>query len=302
MSIGCIIPNSGQIAARRNPIDMARVAEAAGSQGLWVSDHLLMVDAFIDYYPYSDDGHLTWDVTDNYLETLMCCAAMAAVTTTAVVGPAVMILPQRNVLQVAKEASTIDLLSGGRFVLGVGSGWNVLEMEALGYPFKGRTKRFEEQLEVLADCWSGRPQAFAGEQVSIPADVVLHPRPVNGASLPVLLGGMATPALRRAARVGGWMAISAAHVWDPEAMGASMRAYRGSCDELGTVARPVLKLHSDPTSNHLVERAVREAIEELGFLHVIVDPPWDAGDDAAAEMIGSLSEWYSEAPLTAAWQ
>jgi len=301
VSIGCIIPNSGEVAARKNPIDMAKVAEAAGSQGLWVSDHLLMVDAYIDYYPYSDDGHLTWDVTDSYLETLSCCAAMAAVTTTAVVGPAVMILPQRSVLQVAKEAATIDVLSGGRFVLGVGSGWNVLEMEALGYPFKGRTKRFEEQLQVLADCWSGRPAAFAGEQISIPPDVVLHPRPLNGVTLPVLLGGMATPALRRAASVGGWMAISAAHVWDSAAMGAAMRTYREFCAELGAIARPVLKLHSDPRSNRLVESAERDAIENLGFMHVIVDPPWGVSDDAAADMIGSLSEWFSTDSLTSAW-
>ena len=301
MSIGCIIPNSGEIAAHRNPIDMARVAEAAGSQGLWVSDHLLMVDSFVDYYPYSDDGRLTWDVTDNYLETLMCCAAMAAVTTTAVVVPAVMILPQRNVLQVAKEAATLDLLSKGRFVLGVGSGWNILEMEALGYPFQGRTKRFEEQMEVLTDCWSGRPKAFAGEQVSVPDDVVLHPLPVNGSCVPILLGGMATPALRRAARVGGWMAISAAHVWDTEGMGASMRAYRDFCDELGTVARPVLKLHSDPSSNHLVKSVVADALENLGFLHVIIDPPWIAGDGAAAEMIESMSDFFSSTPLTSYW-
>ena len=113
MSIGCIIPNSGEVAARKNPIDMAKVAEAAGSRGLWVSDHLLMVDAFIDYYPYSDDGRLTWDVTDSYLETLACCAAMAAVTTTAVVGPAVMILPQRNVLQVRQRGFRTAMRDSG---------------------------------------------------------------------------------------------------------------------------------------------------------------------------------------------
>jgi probable F420-dependent oxidoreductase len=301
MSIGAMIPNGGAVASRLQPVDVARIAEQAGAEGLWPSDHLLMVDKPIDYYPYSDDGHLTWDVTDDYLETLLCCAAMAAVTTKAVVGPAVMILPQRNVLQVAKEAATIDRISNGRFILGVGSGWNIPEMEAFGYPFKGRTKRFEEQLAVLADAWSGRPQAFEGEQIRIDPDLVLHPRPANGKEVPILVGGMVAPALKRAARAGGWMAISAAHIWDLEAMAASMQTYRDSCAELGTVARPVLKLHSVPDTQHLVADIVRESLEKLGFLHVIVDPPWGTSTDAGAEMIGSLSEFFSGEPITRFW-
>jgi probable F420-dependent oxidoreductase len=301
VSVGAIIPNSGAVMRRLNPLDMARVAEEAGAQGLWLSDHILMVDTPVDYYPYSDDGRLTWDVADDYLETLACCAAIASITTRAVVGPAVLILPQRNVLQVAKEATTIDRLSGGRFILGVGSGWNVLEMEALGYPFKGRTKRFEEQLAVMADAWSGRPSEFSGEQVRIPADVVLHPIPTNGREVPVLVGAMAAPALRRAALAGGWMAISAAHVWDSQSMAASLLQYREWCSTLGTVARPTLKLHSDARSQHLVRDVVREALESLGFLHVIVDPPWATSMDAAAEMISSLSEFASDTPLTSYW-
>lgn len=301
MSIGAVIPNSGEVAARLHPVDMARVAEAAGAEGLWLSDHLLMVDVPVDYYPYSDDGRLTWDVADDYLETLMCCAAIASATSRAVIGPAVLILPQRNVLQVAKEAATLDRLSHGRFVLGVGSGWNVPEMEALGYPFTGRTRRFEEQLAVLADAWSGRPAAFEGEQVTIPSGVVLHPTPANGREVPVLVGGMAAPALGRAARAGGWMAISAAHVWDSGAMAASMSSYRTWCAELGTTPRPVLKLHSDGASQNLVPGIVREALETMGFIHVIVDPPWGVGTDAAAELIGSLSEHFSDRPLTDYW-
>ena len=301
MGIGAIIPNSGAVASQLHPVDMARIAEAAGAEGLWLSDHLLMVDTPVDYYPYSDDGHLTWDVADDYLETLMCCAAIATATTTAVVGPAVLILPQRNVLQVAKEATTIDRLSNGRFILGVGSGWNIPEMEALGYPFTGRTRRFEEQLGILADAWSGRPSAFDGEQVRIPSDIVLHPIPASGREVPLLVGGMAAPALKRAARAGGWMAISAAHVWDPAAMSTSMNAYVQWCSELGTTARPVLKLHSDANSQHRVADVVRSAIEELGFIHVIVDPPWATSTDAAAEMISSLAEFFSGEPLTQHW-
>jgi len=112
---------------------------------------------------------------------------------------------------------------------------------------------------------------------------------------------MAAPALKRAARAGGWMAISAAHICDSEAMTESKQIYRNECSALGTVARPVLKLHSVPDTQHLVADIVRESLEKLGFLHVIVDPPWGTSTDAGAEMIGSLSEFFSGESLTRFW-
>ena len=77
--------------------------------------------------------------------------------------------------------------------------------------------------------------------------------------------------------------------------------WRTPAGESASLARPVMKLHSDPRSNRLVESAERDAIENLGFMHVIVDPPWGVSDDAAADMIGSLSEWFSTDSLTSAW-
>ena len=302
MSLGVIIPNSEAIPRTLGLLRMAVEAEGAGAQGLWFSDHVLMVDVPVDYYPYSDDGHLTWEVNDDYYESLICCSAVAAVTKGAVIGSAVLILPQRNVLQVAKEAATIDALSGGRFVLGVGSGWNIPEMEALGYPFAGRTRRFEEQLEVLRSAWSGRPPAYAGSEVTVRDGIALFPTPVNPAGVPMLVGGMAENAIGRAARAGGWMAIAAVHNWDVEQMRRSMAIYVSRCATAQVPTRAVLKLHCRPEHLTSMPGVLKQAYEDLGFCHVIVEPPWAHGIAAATDLIGSLTDFRSADEEVGWWQ
>ena len=122
------------------------------------------------------------------------------------------------------------MLSGGRFVLGVGSGWNIPEMEALGYPFTGRTRRFEEQLEVLRSAWSGRPAAYSGTHVSFGEGIALFPQQFSPWGVPTLVGGMAEPAIGRAARSSGWLGISAVHRWDLDAMRSSVDVHRRECE------------------------------------------------------------------------
>ena len=286
-----IIPNSGSTPGTLGLLRMAVEAERAGAQGLWFSDHLVMVDVPVNDYPYSDDGHLTWDVNDDYFESLICCSAVAAVTERAVIGSAILVLPQRNVLQVAKEAASLDVLSGGRFVLGVGSGWNGPEMEALGYPFQGRTRRFEEQLDVLRSGWNGRPAAYEGSQVRVREGIALFPTPTRETGVPLLVGGMGRPAIRRAAHAGGWMAIAAVHRWDVAAMIASMKSYASDCAEVGMRARATLKLHCRPDNLNALPDILDQAFEVLSFAHVIVEPPWSQGIAAATDMISSLKAY-----------
>ena len=293
VSLGVIIPNSGSTPGSLGLLRMAVEAERAGAQGLWFSDHLVMVDVPVDNYPYSDDGHLTWDVNDDYFESLICCSAVAAVTERAVIGSAILVLPQRNVLQVAKEAASLDVLSGGRFVLGVGSGWNGPEMEALGYPFQGRTRRFEEQLDVLRSSWNGRPAAYEGSQVRVREGLALFPTPTHETGVPLLVGGMGRPAIGRAARVGGWMAIAAVHRWDLEAMLVSMKSYVRDCAEAGMRARAALKLHCLPDNLKALPDVLDQAFNVLRFAHVIVEPPWSHGMAAATDMIARLDSYRS---------
>src|SRR5262249_57648692 len=97
--LGAIVPNAGPLPSELGIGEMAAAAESAGATSVWVSDHLLMVDADITGYPYSVDGHPTWPVDIEYYEAFVCCTLMAAATTSCRIGTAALILPQRNVLE-----------------------------------------------------------------------------------------------------------------------------------------------------------------------------------------------------------
>jgi probable F420-dependent oxidoreductase len=288
MGIGAIIPNAGPAPSTIGIGAMAHAAEQAGASSLWVSDHLLMVDERTTEYPYAEDGVPTWPVDVDYYEALVCCTAMAAATERARIGTAVLVLPQRNVLEVAKMAATIDRVSAGRLALGVGAGWSSAEFAALGQGFETRGRRFDEMLDVLHDCWSGRPSAFDGEELTIPPGVVLTPTPAQAAGVPLLVGGMTRPARRRAAQRGdGWLAISFAYRWDGDEL---RRQYEDVLAQRAE-ARPgepfetLLLLHAGSDQLARVPELVVEA-QAIGFGEVIVEPQWLDGAEQAVELIG----------------
>jgi probable F420-dependent oxidoreductase len=300
VSIGVIVPNIGPTPSRLGVTTIARAAEARGAAGLWVSDHLLMVDQEITGYPYTADGRLPLDPRLDFHECMTLCAAIAAVTTTAAVGSAVMILPQRNPLQVAKEAATIDVLSAGRFILGVGLGWFRAEMEALGYPYSSRAERMDESLQAIQSCWTGTPPSFDGAQVFVAPGVLLFPVPLRPEGPPLIVGGMSGAAIRRASRFGGWMAIANIDDWNPAVLTSAMARYR---QEVATSAGrwlPVLKLHSSPPNLGRLVECTNFAFD-LGFAHVIVDPPWSDGLEPALDVITDVVEKADARTIAEPW-
>jgi probable F420-dependent oxidoreductase len=287
------VSNEGDFASRLGLAKMAVAAEAAGADGLWVSDHIVLLDEPTSEYPFSESGVPTWDMTGDYYEALTCCATMAAVTQRCRIGTAVLVLPQRNVLEVAKTAATIDQLSGGRFVLGVGAGWYSGEMEALGYAFSSRGRRFDEMLEVLRDCWTGRPSGYHGEEITIPDRVVVEPRPVQRPGVPLLIGGMSAPARRRAAKHGdGWLALAVSDRWDASLLAEGLEDVRGRREPDRALAA-VLQLNAGSTGG---ERTAELAIEarEIGFDEVIIEPPWTSGIGDACALIGAVKDALTE--------
>jgi probable F420-dependent oxidoreductase len=288
MRLGVFVSNEGDHMARLGVAEMAAVAEGAGADGLWVSDHLLMLDEPTTEYPFSDDGRPPWDATDHYYEALACCAWIAAATERCRVGTAILILPQRNVLEVAKTAATIDRLSGGRFALGVGAGWYSGEMAALGYDFGSRGRRFDEMLEVLRDSWGGRPARYDGDHVSIPDRVVLEPPPAQRPGIPILVGGMSRHARRRAATLGdGWLAIADAGRWDPDGLGRELADVLSRRPDPAAEFEAVLQLNSDPDDPVRAAEIVREA-GQVGFGEVIVEAPWANGLTEARDAIAEI--------------
>jgi probable F420-dependent oxidoreductase len=255
----------------------ARLAESAGADSLWVDDHLAQVEDAESPYPFSIDAQTPWPVAAPRWESLTTLAFAAAATERCTVGTAVLILPQRHVVELAKTTATLDVLSGGRLVLGCGVGWLAEEMEALGWPFATRGARANEMLDALRACWLGRPPEFAGEHVRLPAGLVLEPTPLQQPGPPLLVGGMSRAALRRAAERGdGWLAYVPEELLDTDALAEQVKMVKALRAEGPRAAEPfrcsLLYGGWPPDPASLIDRVVELA--ELGFDELIVEPSW----------------------------
>jgi probable F420-dependent oxidoreductase len=289
MKVGVQIPNNSEKPLQIGLTKMGQLAEDAGADSLWVNDHLLMVEGGRSPYPFTPDGTIPWPIDLPWYECLTAASFLAATTSKCRIGTSVLILPQRNVLELAKTTATLDALSGGRLVFGIGAGWFAEEMEALGYRFQKRGQRTDEMIEVLRRCWTGRPHPFEGEEIAVPEKLVFEPRPSQPSGPPILVGGMSRAALRRAALRGdGWLAFQREEL-DTRQLADSLKTLKDLLGEAGQLGEPfsyVMRLHTSPgMAAQLPEFALR--IQELGFDELIIGPPWE--DLAEAEkLIGQV--------------
>ncbi|MGF1600052.1 MAG: TIGR03619 family F420-dependent LLM class oxidoreductase [Acidimicrobiales bacterium] len=182
----------------------AQSAEDLGYRALVVPEHVVFFPSYESSYPYTEDGSPNFGPDTGIYDPLFVSLAGAAATTTLRFMTGVLILPQRPALLTAKEVLTLDHLTGGRFELGVGSGWSWEEYAALGVPFGRRGKRMDEYIEAIRVAWTDDLASYDGEFVSF-HDVVLNPEPVTPGGPPIIIGGDSAAAMRRAARLGdGW--------------------------------------------------------------------------------------------------
>ena len=141
-------------------------------------------------------------------EVLTTLAYLAACSSRLILTSSVLVLPQRQPVLVAKQAAELDILSGGRFRLGVGTGWQEAEFASLGTPFRQRPSRMEEAVAVLRACWSEEPVRFEGRYTTV-REMSMLPKPVTPGGPPILFGGAVPAAEERAARLGdGWIGLS----------------------------------------------------------------------------------------------
>ena len=197
MRIGAIFP---QLEIGTDLAEMRAYLEAvrdAGYHHLAIYDHVLGAD------PADRPGWDRYTHEDSFHEVFTFLAWAAAVVPGLELVIDVLVLPQRQTALVAKQAATLDLLTGGRLRLGVGVGWNAVEYEALGESFRTRGARVEEQIALLRALWTERVVTFSGNQHTVTA-AGLHPMPVQR-PIPIWIGGGADVTLRRAGRLGdGW--------------------------------------------------------------------------------------------------
>jgi probable F420-dependent oxidoreductase len=275
MRIGAKVPNSGPLPADRGIGPMAAELEAAGFESLWVSDHIVMPRHIESRYPFAADGKATWPSDTPYFDAMIALAVIATATRHAVLGTAVLVLPLRHPVELAKQAASIDVLSEGRLALGVGAGWMAEEFAALDVPFGSRGRRFVEWVEILRACWSGRPEPFEGEFYHLHEGVFSLPAPRR--HVPVLVGGHSRTAISRAATIGdGWLAHQSATALDFEELRRGVERMRESAKRTGR----------DPdalwTTLRIIDSAPRTAVvassvprlRDAGVDEVVVDVDW----------------------------
>jgi probable F420-dependent oxidoreductase len=184
------------------PGDLGRAMEERGFESLWAPEHSHIPVSRRSPFPNGGDlPKQYYDVMDPFV-TL---TAAAAATKTLKVGTGVCLVQQRDPIQTAKLVASIDQVSGGRFLFGVGSGWNAEEMEDHGTPFKSRHKIARERVEAMKVIWTQSKAEYHGEFVNFDP-MMTWPKPVQKPHPPVILGGAFPYGARRAIRYGdGWV-------------------------------------------------------------------------------------------------
>ena len=207
MEFGFCLPDSGPLATPEVISTLAKQGEEMGFSILGVSDHIVMPRGVNSTYPYNETGQ--WQGGVDCLEVLTTLSFVAAHTAKARIVSWVMVLPYRPPISTAKILATIDVLSKGRLIVGVGVGWMKEEFEALGSPpYEERGAASDEYIEIFKELWTSTSPAYDGKYCKF-SDVDFLPRPVQTPHPPIWVGGESAPALRRTARVGdAWFPIS----------------------------------------------------------------------------------------------
>jgi probable F420-dependent oxidoreductase len=207
MELGFVLPVEGAIATRRAVLDTARAAEASGADSIWTTDRILQPGAPPGGYPYSEDrGAIAFRTGRNWFEPVATMGLVAGVTERVRIGTNVLVVPYRHPVVLAQELATLDALSGGRILLGVGIGWMAEEFAALGVPRAERGARTDEAIALMRELWRS-PDAvrFEGRFWSVD-NMGLPAQPARAGGPPVLVGGNSPAALRRVVALGdGWL-------------------------------------------------------------------------------------------------
>ncbi len=266
MKIGVWIPNCRHLATPEIITTAAVRAEQLGYDSVWVSDHVVVPHANVVNF-----GETIFD-------PLITLGVIAGATRRVQLGTTVLIIPYRNAVVTAKMISSLDALSGGRVLFGIGAGWVAAESAMLGLPFKERGAMTDEYLRAMQELWTQRAPAFTGAYTQF-SDLVFEPKPLQKPHPPIWVGGHSKAALRRTAEFGA--------AWHPinrpvEELRASQAEIARLCRARGRANMPTLTLRNDvrilrpgetaPKSAHagrVLAGAPADLVEQIGELAAI---------------------------------
>jgi probable F420-dependent oxidoreductase len=208
MKIGIVSINVGGPETAERMVALCQHAEAAGIESVWTFEHVVVPVDYESTYPYARSGKMGIAPEGWFVDPLISLGHVAAATTTIRLGTGVNILPQTNPLLFAKQAASIDVLSGGRLTLGLGIGWLAEEYEAMGTPFQRRGRRFDDYLSAIKKAWSGEVVEHESEFLSWHG-FKSYPTPAQKPHPPILIGGTTQKTLERVVNAAdGWYAPS----------------------------------------------------------------------------------------------
>jgi probable F420-dependent oxidoreductase len=201
MKFGLMYANAGPFAFPEMLTHLAQTAERCGVESMWTIEHVVIPVGYKSTYPYDPSGKIPVPEQMPMPDPFVGLAYAAAVTKTLRLATGIVILPQRHPLYVAKEVATLDVLSHGRVIFGIGVGWLEEEFQALGIPFAERAGRTAEAVRAIRSLWKDEPEAFRGKYYRW-EKLESHPKPVQKPGVPIVVGGHTELAARRAARYG----------------------------------------------------------------------------------------------------
>lgn len=187
---------------------VARKAEELGFESLWIPEHIILPIEYKSPYPYGSTGRMPAPPDTPLHDPMLALAYVAGITSTIRIATGVFVLPLRNAFATAKAVASLDVLSGGRFMFGIGIGWLAEEFEAVGYNFKDRAARTREYVALMKELWTRTDPVFEGKTVRLKGFKFM-PKPVQQPHPPLILGGHTEPSLKRVAQLGdGWYGIA----------------------------------------------------------------------------------------------
>jgi len=260
---------------------MARKAEELGFESFWCAEHPFIPVQSASRFPGSEDGVIP-EIYAHFVDPFVALGRASGTTSRIKLGTGIVLVPERHPLLLAKEVSTLDHFSGGRFLFGIGAGWLREETEIMGGDFDHRWTQVRESILALKELWTKPEAEFRGRYYKFPK-VKSYPKPVQKPHPPVLLGGGARNVLQRVVAWGdGWLPNRIT----PEGLRESRAALDRLAKDAGRdPAAITISVHGQPADRDLVKR-----LHDAGATRVIVRPPTAKTDSEMAAGLTRIAE------------
>lgn len=263
MKLGLFAINYGTCGDPSVAVQVAQAAEGAGFESVWTGEHIVLPDPMLPDFPMPSETPL--------LDTIVALTWVAAHTTRLRVASGIILVPPRNPVILAKELASVDVVCGGRLIIGVGAGWLEAEFEALGVSMQERGKRMDDALAAMRALWTMAHPEHHGPTVSF-SNICSCPRPAQRPAPPIVVAGHSRAAMRRAVMMGnGWygFALTLEETRQHIAELQRLSEQYGRPSELGD-----LEISVTPVGPF--DRQTLDAFTEAGVHRLVLLPKYDA--------------------------